>query len=127
MSMKGSLAVYAALALSMIAPAPAASNPIVIDQCFVTVPKPMSKLASGTQIVYVNRGRKTASQVTFTVSYRNSASHFIRRVTDTGDFAPGTQINHHFNLYNDVTYGGKTVQSCSATHVRWSDGTSWSI
>jgi hypothetical protein len=127
MRVKASLTVYAALVLSMIGPATAATNPITIQQCFVTVPKTMSKLASGTQIVYVNHGSKTASQVTFTVAYRNSASHFVRRVNDTGEFAPGAVINHHFDLYNDVTYGGKTVQSCSAAHVRWSDGTSWSI
>ena len=57
-------AVVAATFALGIAPvgASAASNPIVIEQCFVTVPKAMSKLASGTQIVYVNKSSKTASQ-----------------------------------------------------------------
>jgi hypothetical protein len=117
----------AAFALSLVAldsPAPAASNPIVIQQCFITVPKAMSKLATGTQIVYTNTARKVATHVTFTVAYRNSASNFVRRVTDVGEFSPGAQVDHHFDLYSDVTYGGKTVQSCRATHVVWADGTS---
>jgi hypothetical protein len=104
-----------------------AANPIVIEQCFVTVPKAMSKLASGTQIVYVNRSAKTAKHVTFAVGYRNSSNHYLRRVIDDGNFAPGVKINHHFDLFNDVIYGGKTTQSCNAVAVKFSDGTSWSI
>jgi hypothetical protein len=102
-----------------------AANPIQIQQCFVTVPKPMSKVAGGTQINYVNRGKQAASNITFQVGYRNSASHYLRTVHDDGDFAPGTLIQHHFNLYNDVTYGGKHVTSCRAIAVKWSDGTMW--
>ena len=118
--------VAATLALGLVpAGASAASNPIQIEQCFVTVPKAMSKLASGTQIVYVNKSSKTASHVTFAVGYRNSESHFLRKVTDDGKFAPGAKINHHFDLYNDVTYGGKTTQSCSAISVKYSDGSAW--
>jgi hypothetical protein len=105
--------------------ASAASNPIQIKQCFVTVPKAMSKLASGTQIVYVNGSTKAASHVTFTVAYRNSASHFVRKVTDDGNFAPSVTINHHFDLYSDVVYGGKHVESCKATSVKFADGTRW--
>jgi hypothetical protein len=104
-----------------------AANPIVIEQCFVTVPKAMSKLASGTQIVYVNHSSKTAKHVTFAVGYRNSSNHYLRRVTDDGNFAPGVKINHHFDLFNDVIYGGKTTQSCNAVAVKFADGSSWSI
>ena len=104
----------------------AASNPIQIQQCFVTVPKALSKLGSGTQIVYVVRGKKAASKVTFAVGYRNAASHFLRRVTDDGDFAPGVVINHHFALYNDVTYAGKQTRPCTAVAVTFADGTHWS-
>ena len=116
----------AAFALSLVGsqtPAPAATNPIVIQQCFVTVPKAMSKTASGTQIVYTNTARKVATHVTFTVAYRNSANNFVRRVTDVGEFSPGAQVDHHFDLYSDITYGGKAVQSCKATKVVWADGT----
>ena len=104
-----------------------AKNPIQIQQCFVTVPKAMSKLASGTQIDYTNRGTKVAHKVTFAVGYRNSASHFLRKVTDDGQFAPGAPIVHHFDLYSDVTYGGKHVTSCNAISVQWADGTTWSM
>jgi hypothetical protein len=87
---------------------------VKIDQCFVTAPKMMSRQASGTQIVYENTGTHRYSSVTFLVGYRNSQSHFLRRVTDQGTFAPGVKINHHFSLYNDVTYGGKATTSCGA-------------
>jgi hypothetical protein len=122
-----SAAVTALVAAVLLAPAaPAlAKGPISIQQCFVTVPKPASKLASGTQIVYVNRGTKIATHITFTVAYRNSDSHYLRTVTDTGQFSPGSTINHHFDLFNDVTYGGKSVQTCNATKVVWMDGTIW--
>jgi len=114
-------------ALALVAPAaPAfARGPIQIQQCFVTVPKPMSRLASGTQINYVNRGTEAAQHVTFAVGYRNAASHFVRHVTDDGDFAPGTLIQHHFSLFNDVTYAGKHVALCQATMVRWANGKVW--
>jgi hypothetical protein len=108
-------------------PAAAAGNPIAIQQCFVTEPKAMSKVASGTQIDYTNQGTKTAKHITFAVAYRNSSEHFLRKVIDTGSFAPGSPIVHHFNLYNDVTYGGKAVQSCKAIKVVWDDGSIWTI
>jgi hypothetical protein len=103
----------------------AATNPISIVHCFVTQPKPLSKLAGGTQIVYVNNGTKNASSITFAVGYRNAENKFLRRVTDVGSFQPHTQIDHHFDLYNDVTYAGKQTSSCSAVAVKWSDGSTW--
>jgi len=118
-------AAIAAVALLHAAPVKAASNPIKIIHCFVTVPKAFSKVASGTQIVYTNIGPKTAKKVTFGVGYRNAENHFYRKVTDVGSFAPGDQIDHHFSLYNDVTYAGKETSSCSALSVVWSDGTTW--
>lgn len=110
--------------LSFAAPAFAA-NPIQVQQCFVSVPKAMSTKGSGTQINYVNRGKQAAEQVTFEVGYRNALGHFLRTVTDVGDFGPGTLIQHHFSLYNDVTYSGKHTSSCRAIRVKWADGTSW--
>jgi hypothetical protein len=87
---------------------------VKVTQCFITQPKMLSKRASGTQIVYRNTGTHTYSSVTFAVGYRNSGSSYLRKVTDQGAFAPGTVIDHHFNLYNDVTFGGKATQSCGA-------------
>ncbi len=69
---------------------------VKIDQCFVQAPKLMSKLASGTQIVYENIGHKTYSSVTFVIGYRNAETEYFRKVTDQGTFAPGAKINHHF-------------------------------
>jgi hypothetical protein len=86
---------------------------IKVDQCFIIVPKLMSKKAGGTQIVYENKGMHTYSSVTFAVGYRNSDSNYLRKVTDTGAFAPGAKINHRFSLYNDVTFGGKATTSCT--------------
>ncbi len=106
-------------------PAQAASNPIRIVHCFVTEPKPLSKNAGGTQIDYFNQGSVAAHDVTFQVGYRNSSNNYLRRVTDTGNFAPGDEINHHFALYNDVVYGGKTTTSCSAVHVKFMNGKVW--
>lgn len=120
-----SLAALAAILPLGSVPAKAATNPITISHCFVTQPKPLSKLAGGTQIGYVNNGPKTATHITFAVGYRNASSNFLRRVTDVGSFGPGTPIDHHFDLYNDVTYAGKQTSSCSAVKVVWSDGKVW--
>lgn len=114
----------ALLAGATLAPASAAA-PVLVKQCFVTSPKPLSKNASGTQIDYIIYGKKAASQITFAIAYRNSAQHFLRTVTDYGNFSPGVQINHHFDLFNDVTYAGKEVQSCVPTKVKWADSTLW--
>jgi len=104
-----------AVASAQAKPAPTKFLPDVhIAQCFVTQPKLMSKRASGTQIVYHNSGAHTYSSVTFVVGYRNSDSNYLRKVTDHGAFAPGATINHHFDLYNDVTFGGKATQVCGA-------------
>lgn len=100
-------------------------NPITISQCFITHPKPMSKNAGGTQIDYVNNGPKTATQIIFAVGYRNAQEHFLRKVTDIGSFAPGNPVQHHFSLFNDVTYAGTTTTSCSAVVVTFSDGSRW--
>lgn len=43
------------------APAKAANAPITIVQCFVTVPKAFSNLASGTQIDFINVSKKVAN------------------------------------------------------------------
>jgi hypothetical protein len=117
----------AAVISSASAPVLAASNPISVSQCFITQPKLLSKLAGGTQIDYTNTSKKTATMVTFAVGYRNAQSNFLRKVTDTGTFTPGTPVAHHFDLFNDVTYAGKTVHGCSAIAVKFADGTKWSI
>jgi hypothetical protein len=119
----------AAIAGASLAPtaAVAATAPILIKQCFVTQPRPMSHTAGGTQIDYVNKGTKTASQITFAVGYRNASQHFLRTVTDYGSFAPGAEIQKHFPLFSDVTYAGKAVTSCIPTRVKWADSTLWVV
>ncbi len=105
--------------------AASAAAPVLVKQCFITAPKPLSKNASGTQIDYIIYGKKNASAITFSVAYRNAASHYVRTVTDDGSFAPGVLIQHHFSLFSDVTYAGKHVQSCVPTKVKWADATLW--
>jgi hypothetical protein len=122
-SMVATLALIAAATVSMTSAQAAA--PILIKSCTVAKPKPMSHMAGGTNIVYVNLGHKTASSVTFAVGYRNAASHYIRRVTDVGSFAPGATINHTLPLYNDVTYAGAQTSSCIPLEVKWAGGTLW--
>jgi hypothetical protein len=123
------IAIAAAVAMSSAStPVRAAStNPINVTQCFITQPKLLSKTASGTQIDYTNTSGKTATMVTFAVGYRNAQSNFLRKVTDTGTFAPNTPVAHHFDLYNDVTYAGKQIHGCSAIAVKYADGSKWSI
>lgn len=107
--------VTASAAVATTAPANAAYLPgIKIEQCFVTVPKAMSKKASGTQIVYVNTTNATLTKITFAVGYRNSNETYLRKVVDQGVFGPGHTVNHHFALYNDVIFGGKTTTTCGA-------------
>ncbi len=128
MNLFGRLSLAAALTVAVagasIAQASAAA-PVLVKQCFVTQPKPLSKNASGTQIDYIIYGKKPASSITFLVGYRNAAQSFSRTVTDYGTFAPGTEIQHHFDLYNDVTYAGNAVKSCVPIKVKWSDSTLW--
>lgn len=107
------------------APAAAAYTPVSVKQCFISSPKPFSKNAGGTQIDYIIYGKKNAEQITFAVGYRNAAQNFLRRVTDYGDFAPGTEIQHHFDLYNDVTYAGKQTTSCVPIKVKFKDESVW--
>jgi hypothetical protein len=104
--------------------AAAAPNPITIEQCFITVPKHMSIKASGTQITYVNNSSVAASRVVFAVRYHNSENNYIRDVMDVGTFAPGATVDHHFDLYNDVTYGGKAAK-CTVQSVRFANGRHW--
>jgi hypothetical protein len=107
-----------------IGPAVAAA-PILIKSCTVAKPKPLSHMAGGTTIVYVNLGKKTAASVTFAVGYRNAEHNYLRRVTDVGSFAPGATIDHTLPLYNDVTYAGAQTSSCMPIQVKWAGGTLW--
>jgi hypothetical protein len=113
-----------AAATASIAPAQAAA-PILIKSCTVAKPKPMSHMGGGTNIVYVNLGKRTAASITFAVGYRNASMHYLRRVTDVGSFAPGATINHTLPLYNDVTYAGAQTSSCVPIEVKWAGGTVW--
>ena len=111
-------------ASALLAPAQAAA-PILIKSCTVVKPKPLSHMAGGTQIVYVNLGKKTASEVTFAVGYRNASQHYLRRVQDVGSFAPGATIDHTLSLYNDVTYAGAQTTKCLPVEVKWAGGQVW--
>jgi hypothetical protein len=102
-----------------------AAAPILIKSCTIVKPKPLSHMAGGTHIVYVNLGKKTASEITFVVGYRNASSHYMRRVQDVGSFAPGATIDHVLSLYNDVTYAGAQTSSCVPVQVKWAGGTVW--
>ncbi|HYL27866.1 MAG TPA: hypothetical protein VEW74_08520 [Candidatus Nitrosotalea sp.] len=113
-----------AAATAMLAPAQAAA-PILIKSCTVVKPKPLSHMAGGTNIVYVNLGKKTAASITFLVGYRNASQHYLRRVQDVGEFAPGATINHTLSLYNDVTYAGSQTTQCVPVEVKWAGGTLW--
>lgn len=113
-----------AAATASIAPAQAAA-PILIKSCTVAKPRPMSHMAGGVNITYVNLGHKTASSITFAVGYRNASSHYLRRVTDVGAFAPGAVIMHKLSLYNDVTYSGAQTTLCAPVEVKWAGGQMW--
>ena len=102
-----------------------AAAPILIKSCTVAKPKLMSHMASGTSITFVNLGKKTASEITFAVGYRNASQHYLRRVQDVGSFAPGATISHTLSLYNDVTYAGAQTTSCVPVQVKWAGGTVW--
>jgi hypothetical protein len=107
-----------------IGPAQAAA-PILIKSCTVAKPKPLSHMAGGTDITYVNLGKRTAASITFLVGYRNAQSHYLRRVSDVGSFAPGATITHRLSLYNDVTYAGAQTTQCVPIEVKWAGGTVW--
>jgi hypothetical protein len=113
------------LAVAIAAPLGAqVPTPISIQQCFVTVPRHFSNKATGTQIMYTNTSRRTATRVTFAVAYRNAENHFLRNVTDVGTFDPGATMDHHFALFSDVTFAGKAA-TCRVISVRFQDGSTW--
>lgn len=114
-----------AAATASISAAQAATTPILIKSCTVVKPRPLSHMANGTAITYVNLGHRTASSVTFAVGYRNAANHYLRRVTDVGSFAPGATIEHTLSLYNDVTYAGAATSLCVPVEVKYAGGTVW--
>jgi hypothetical protein len=118
-------AILAIVAAASYAPASAAMTPVVVKQCFITKPKALSTKATGTQIDYVIYGHKNAASIEFAVGYRNAEGHYLRRVTDVGNFAPGAEIRHHFSLYNDVTYSGQQTTACAPLQVKWADSTVW--
>jgi hypothetical protein len=64
--------VGAAAVTASIGPAQAAA-PILIKSCTIAKPKPLSHMASGTDITYVNLGHRTAASITFLVGYRNAS------------------------------------------------------
>ena len=111
-------------ASALLAPAQAAA-PILIKSCTVVKPKPLSYMAGGTKIIYVNLSQKTISEITFLVGYRNASQHYLRRVQDVGSFAPGATIDHTLSLYNDVTYAGAQTTQCAPVEVKWAGGTVW--
>ena len=117
-------AVGIAAAAAFLAPAQAAA-PILIKSCTIAKPKPFSHMAGGTTIVYVNLSKKTISEITFLVGYRNASSHYLRRVQDVGEFAPGATIDHTLALYNDVTYSGAQTSQCAPVQVKYAGGTVW--
>ena len=93
------------------------------EQLMILVP---GVTASPTDQLYIGNSSPAGTAATLPYSVngnRNSANNFVRRVTDVGEFSPGAQVDHHFDLYSDITYGGKAVQSCKATKVVWADGT----
>jgi hypothetical protein len=118
------LTVGTAMATALTGPAQAAA-PILIKSCTVAKPKPFSHMAGGTQITYVNLGKRTAASITFAVGYRNAEHNYLRRVSDVGSFAPGATISHTLPLYNDVTYAGAQTSSCMPIQVKWAGGTVW--
>lgn len=118
------VAFCASVVLASHAPAQAAA-PVLVKQCFIISPRPLSKNAGGTQIDYIIYGKKNATSITFAVGYRNAAQHFLRTVTDYGNFSPGTEIQHRFDLFNDVTYAGKQTSSCIPTRVKFADSSLW--
>lgn len=127
MQLLGRLLIVAAITVGIAATSigqASAAAPVLVKQCFITKPKLMSHNAGGTQIVYVIYGHKHAASITFAVTYRNAQQQFLRTVTDTGNFAPGVTIDHHFDLYNDVTYAGEHA-TCVPTKVKWVDSTLW--
>lgn len=120
----GAALLGAVAATAAIVPAQAAT-PILIRSCTVAKPKPLSHRPSGVQINYVILGKRTASTVVFAVGYRNAEGHYLRRVSDVGNFAPGVTIDHLLNLFTDVTYSGAQTTTCVPVEVKYAGGTVW--
>ena len=91
---------------------------VKIVRCEVLAPPPFSRRASGTRIVWVNAGPTILHIVSFVIGYRVAGGAVERSVDDVGLFAPGTRIDHRFDTFKDVQFGGAKTSSCRVSGVR---------
>ena len=81
----------------------AKAPPVTVLGCAIT-PQMSNRQASGTEIAYVNTGSNVLHHVTFKVDFHTIDADLSRTVDDTGTFAPGVRIDHHFDSYAGVSY-----------------------
>ena len=93
---------------------PALPPPVTVLSCLVT-PSVNSRQANGIEISFVNAGTGVLHHVTFEVGYHTIDADIARTVNDTGSFAPGVRIDHHFDEFAGVSWLGGATTSCVAT------------
>jgi hypothetical protein len=94
--------------------APAPTQPVKILGCIVT-PDMTTRAANGTRIVFINTGSTALHSVTFDIDYHTLDNEAYRTITDVGTFAPGVQIDHHYDAFIGTSYNGNETQSCVVT------------
>jgi hypothetical protein len=89
-----------------------APPPVTVLACYVT-PNAMTRQASGIAIVYVNTGTTTLHHVSFDVRYHTIDATVPGSVEDTGSFAPGVRIEHHFDTFEGQSFIPGSPASCT--------------
>ena len=89
---------------------------ITITQCHAQLDPPPLRIG------YSNTAQATAKEIDFTVV---GSAGTIQTVTDRGNFATGTPINHVFALPANVSPLGLSSARCVVTKIVYADGTTW--
>ena len=113
----------ASFAVASDAPAFAAA-PVLVKQCFhdPTQAAEQERRRHPDRLHHLwQEERRRASRSWSAIATRPST--FSAPSPTTVRFRRASQINHRFDLYNDVTYAGKQVTSCIPTRVKWADST----
>ncbi len=91
--------------------------PVAVLACYVT-PNAMSRQASGIDIVYVNTGATTLHHISFDVTYHTIDADVPGTVEDTGTFAPGAHIDHHFDTFEGQSFIPGSPARCTPAEAQ---------
>jgi hypothetical protein len=120
--MVAGLALIAWCALTQGATALAVSslNPVVVDDCRISNTRSYVSAYRPLMLAFTNRRAMAADEIRFTVQYGGRTEHIV----DRGTFSQNVRIDHSFNGFYNVRYGGPSP-SCTVDYVEFRDASVW--